>query len=587
MIPGSLSVGASPSSSTCLLWMMHIPLLLLSMPSSRFLVLIQAQPSPALYYSHQLVDHVNKIPDTGPYHGKEWTQRYYLSDKYFQGPGHPIIVIMGGEGDIPPETGFKYPFVTEHLAKSFGAIVVQPEHRFYGESQPLAEGGGVVVAPTTKTTTPPTPTTGSSHNHNTNETDPRVTLFTSEQAIYDAMTLVSLIQNQTHCSLDKFSQHYCPVITVGGSYPGFLAAFARILVPHRVDMAYAASAPMKFYSQQVDQYAYYNHITKVAEDTLTGCATAIQQSLQTVQEILLNPPPPESESQEAFDTARLGICPGSVPNYIAPLTTSKGRLQLAQEVMMVVGYTFANDNMANYPPNNNNNSSNDDNNNKTTTNLYQDCKIFTNCSRHPLQQLREFLVSRLASPSDTDTDPPCWDMSLQLPTGPNATISSGDWSGVGTGGNGESWDFQTCTLLVEAIGFAPSSMFPPRDWSLDWLTNHCQVRFGATPQPCQLVTQWNFTEAGLVAHEVTRILFTNGLQDGWSVGGIQSNLSESLIAMNFPNGAHHSDLSHVGPTEEDSDDIKQGFQDIQALLSKWLDEIRPIEREGKDEAQRQ
>jgi hypothetical protein len=575
LIPRSLSIGASPSSWTCLLWMMHLRLLLLSMPSARLLVLIQAQPSPALYYSHQLVDHVNKPANgggTGPYHGKEWTQRYYLWDKYFQGPGHPIFVILGGEGDIPPETGLKYPFVTEHLAKSFGAIVVQPEHRFYGESQPLAGGGGGEVLPTT-----PPPIVSINNN---NETDPRVTLFTSEQAIYDAMTLVSLIQNQTHCSLDKFSKHYCPVITVGGSYPGFLAAFARMLVPHRVDMAYAASAPIKFYSQQVDQYAYYNHITKVAEETLTGCANAIQQSLQTVQEILLNPPPPvANETTEAFDTTRLGICPGTVPNYISSLTTSKGRLQLAQEVMMVVAYTFANDNMANYPPNNSNS-----NKSTTTTNLYQDCKIFTNCSRHPLQQLREFLVSRLASTADTDTDPSCWDMSLQLPTGPNATISSGDWSGVGTGGNGESWDFQTCTLLVEAIGFAPASMFPPRDWSLDWLTDHCQVRFGVTPQPYQVVTHWNFTEAGLVAHKVTRILFTNGLKDGWSVGGIQTNLSDSLIAMNFPNGAHHSDLSHVGPSEEDSDDIKQGFQDIQALLSKWLDEIRPIVQEGDDEA---
>lgn len=73
---------------------------------------------------------------------------------------------------------------------------------------------------------------------------------------------------------------------------------------------------------------------------------------------------------------------------------------------------------------------------------------------------------------------------------------------------------------------------------------------------------------------MTRILFTNGLKDGWSVGGIKQNLSESLIALNFPNGAHHSDLSGRGPSEDDSDDIKHGFVSIMEILGGWLEEVR-------------
>ena len=42
-------------------------------------------------------------------------------------------------------------------------------------------------------------------------------------------------------------------------------------------------------------------------------------------------------------------------------------------------------------------------------------------------------------------------MSAQLAAGPRATISAGDFSGVGAGLNGESWDYETCTLLVERI----------------------------------------------------------------------------------------------------------------------------------------
>ena len=44
---------------------------------------------------------------------------------------------MGGEGAIPPETGLFYPYVNEVLASKFGAYVIEPEHRFYGESLPV------------------------------------------------------------------------------------------------------------------------------------------------------------------------------------------------------------------------------------------------------------------------------------------------------------------------------------------------------------------------------------------------------------------------------------------------------------------
>ena len=44
-----------------------------------------------------------------------------------------------GEGAIEPSTGIFYPWVTDVIAQDLKAYVVEPEHRFYGESLPFGE----------------------------------------------------------------------------------------------------------------------------------------------------------------------------------------------------------------------------------------------------------------------------------------------------------------------------------------------------------------------------------------------------------------------------------------------------------------
>ena len=79
-------------------------------------------------------------------------------------------------------------------------------------------------------------------------------------------------------------------------------------------------------------------------------------------------------------------------------------------------------------------------------------------------------------------------------------------------------------------------------WSLDWLTRHCQRRFGVTPQPRLLADKWGVSAAALAASGASKIVFTNGLNDGWSAGGITEDLSPTLLSVNMPQGAHHLDL---------------------------------------------
>eukprot|EP00472_Partenskyella_glossopodia_P001309 CAMPEP_0197526400 /NCGR_PEP_ID=MMETSP1318-20131121/17701_1 /TAXON_ID=552666 /ORGANISM="Partenskyella glossopodia, Strain RCC365" /LENGTH=417 /DNA_ID=CAMNT_0043080549 /DNA_START=207 /DNA_END=1460 /DNA_ORIENTATION=- len=407
------------------------------------------------------------------------------------------------------------------MAVEMKALVLEPEHRYYGTSVP------------------------------DNST---LALLTPQQALTDAAHFISAMRERYNCSGIKGSPR-CPVVTLGGSYPGWMSAMMRLRYPGVVDMAYAASAPMKFYAQEVDQYEYYKIITDVAEQAFPGCPSAVRYVLN---ETLL-----QSKSKAEI-VKGLGICE-PLPKYM-----EQGDVQLLRdEISMVVSYTFANLNMGNYPP--------------PDTDLKRACSMLVKMHKDDaFAALRAFLQGQyLAKSTKTlkklEGPAACYDLSSQLPAGPNATISSGDWSGVGTGMNGQSWDFETCNFLVEQIGTNfVTDMFPKRAWTMDWLRNHCSSRFGSNgiPRPHELADLWGFSTESLADAGASRIIFTNGLRDGWSAGGIQKNLSDTLVAINIEDGAHHSDLSHNPPSSADTAAVQKARAQAVEILSGWLKDLR-------------
>jgi len=64
-----------------------------------------------------------------------WPHRYYAKKKHWKGPGHPIFLMIGGEGSN--DVGFFYAFIEKVMAKKFGAFAIHPEHRWYGPYKPI------------------------------------------------------------------------------------------------------------------------------------------------------------------------------------------------------------------------------------------------------------------------------------------------------------------------------------------------------------------------------------------------------------------------------------------------------------------
>ena len=115
------------------------------------------------------------------------------------------------------------------------------------------------------------------------------------------------------------------------------------------------------------------------------------------------------------------------------------------------------------------------------------------------------------------------------------------------------------------------------DW-LGVLAKHCAARFEVAPAPRALVGSWGFDAAGLRAQRASRILFTNGLNDGWSVGGFAKDVdvANELLVINMPNGAHHSDLSHGLPGPHDTPDVVEARANATRVLARWLENVKVL-----------
>lgn len=134
-------------------------------------------------------------------------QRYWLNRQFWGGPGAPIFVYIGGEGaeSCSRLTDHMYAF---DLAQQHNALLVNVEHRFYGESYPT-------------------------HDMSTEN----LGYLSADQALADLARIIGFLKEDLNAGSSK-------VVTIGGSYPGNLAAWFRLKYPSVTQGSIASSAPV-------------------------------------------------------------------------------------------------------------------------------------------------------------------------------------------------------------------------------------------------------------------------------------------------------------------------------------------------------
>lgn len=433
---------------------------------------VDDQPSQYYWQTRWFTQYVDQFNFMGQTSAATFQARYLINDTYFNyTTGGPILFYCGNEGFI--ELFANASGLVWYLAPRLGAMVIFAEHRYYGLSMPFGNASYDSID--------------------------ALAYLSIEQALADYAHLIrSLKANITTPNT--------PVIAVGGSYGGMLAAWLRMKYPSAVVGALACSAPILQIPGIMDPHAY-NHI--ITQTFATGGAQA-PLAIYNAFQFMINSTATQPQRDALAQALRLcGTLYDSndVWNAIFYLSGAIGYMAMAD-------YPYPANFLGPMP-------------------AYPAAAAgaFFPDANAPALALYQGMADGIANIfyNYTGQAGTCFNISSSSPPGLQ--------------GNG--WDVQCCREVAQPIGSYgwPSDLFWDAPFDLAGFINGCQQQFnGTTTRPYLQLDQYG----GLNLDGVSNIVFTNGNLDPWYSGGIVSNATLAgtvdVAAYVIEGGAHHLDL---------------------------------------------
>ncbi|ENN72329.1 hypothetical protein YQE_10964, partial [Dendroctonus ponderosae] len=221
---------------------------------------------------------------------RTWNQRYYVNDEYFDKEKRNVAFLMiGGEGEATDVWMTNGQWV--EYGKQFNAILFQLEHRFYGKSHPTED-----------------------------LSVDNLEYLTSEQALTDLALFVASMNEEYKLSSD------IKWIAFGGSYPGSLAAWARLKYPHLISGSVSTSGPLLAIP---DFQAYFGVIADDLRLVDENCYTAVKEGTAQIELFLTDEAANSAKHWEPLPLGSLqGIAQYNKDNRLSTKGTLLGNITL-------------------------------------------------------------------------------------------------------------------------------------------------------------------------------------------------------------------------------------------------------------------
>ncbi|ETV96322.1 hypothetical protein H310_10484 [Aphanomyces invadans] len=438
------------------------------------------------WFTTQKVDHTDAA------NTNVWSQRFFTNDVFYGGPGSPVFVYINGENVARNTTVVSMGLFMNVLAKKHKALIVSLEHRYYGKSQPMRDLSTASLK-----------------------------FLSSEQALSD------LVSFQDHLTAKRNLTKDSKWVAFGGSYPGMLAAWAKLKHGSRFAGSVASSGPIL----AKGDYHEYGDVVEFGLRYFGGdaCVNTVKAGLEGLHALLASSKPEDVAQLQAL----FKPC--------SPLKDDFDRMTVESAVFGNFQITAQT-------------------NDYTSFNLNATCALFAQPRKTPLEKLAEHNARFMPTCTDSDYQN-AWIKPLT-----NTTLS--------TTSVARQWMYQTCA----EFGFgqttaSATSIFSALSYNnVDKvLYEMCYQVYGIPKAQTDAAIAAVNQKYGGLDIDVDHVVFPNGNIDPWSAlsvtnaTGVVNPKSEVV----FIDGTSHCrDMSAASPT--DSASVVLAHQRVERAVDGFL-----------------
>lgn len=350
--------------------------------------------------------------------------------------------------------------------------------------------------------------------------------LSSEQALADFAFLLAEINPMNRTTRGR------PVIAFGGSYGGMLAAWFRMKYPHLVAGAIASSAPIRQFDTDCD--VFNQILTSVFSVEFTQeCSLNIARSWEALRNYSANADGLKTLHDKFQICSNVTKAEDITKTFFDYLNDVYGNLAM-------INYPYESTFLAHVP----------------AYPVREFCRRLD--KNYTGLQLLDHLQDALTVYTNYTGNLTCLDISSAYDT------SMGD----------KGWEFQSCTEMVMpmcALGDG-KDMFPKQPWDEKKFSDDCFKKFGVRPRS----NTPRIIYGGEYLDGASNIVFSNGLLDPWSGGGVLRTNNNNVKVVLIPEGAHHIDLRESNKSDPGS--VRSARQVHLANIQAWIKQFRKVKK---------
>ncbi|EOA20470.1 hypothetical protein CARUB_v10000782mg [Capsella rubella] len=435
-----------------------------------------------MFYFNQTLDHFTFRPESY----MTFQQRYAINSTHWGGAkaNAPILAFLGEETSLDSDLS-GIGFLRDNGPR-LKALLVYIEHRYYGKTMPFGSAEETLKNAST------------------------LGYLNAAQALADYAAILLHVK-------EKYSTKHSPIIVIGGSYGGMLAAWFRLKYPHIALGALASSAPLLYFEDTLPKFGYYYIVTKVFKETSERCYNTIRKSWKEIDRVAAKPNGLLILSKKFKTCAPLN---GSfkIKDFLDSVYAESVQYNRGPSYWVTKVCNAINTNT--YPPN----------------------------SKHDLlDQIFAGVVALIGNRTCYDTN------MFAQPTNNNIA-----------------WRWQSCSEIVMPVGYdKQDTMFPTTPFNMTSYISGCESYYGVPPRQHWITTYFGIQDVKLILQKFgSNIIFSNGLSDPYSVGGILEDISDTIVAITTKNGSHCQD---IGLKSKDDPEwlVMQREKEIK-ILDSWI-----------------